>query len=246
MRYFSNLKLLIENISNGCPVTLIGHSMGGLVSHHFLVNKVDQKWKDKYIKHYVTLASVWGGATSVLRAIMSGTQDQIFRFAKPVMLRQDQRSFPSFYWLLPKMNDKIWSKTQVIVTTPTKNYTIFDIHELVKDLNYEDGIEKYSGVMKVSSQDLAPPNVPTHCMYGSDVDTELSFNYGNGDFPDNQPAISKSKGDGTVNIQSLEACRVWAEQQSNEVHLYPLNQTDHMEIVRKSFVMDIIKKLVFN
>ena len=244
--YFANLKLLIENTSsqfNDCPVTMVAHSMGGVVSHHFLINTVTQQWKDKYIHQYITLGAVWGGAIKTLKTLISGDQDHIFKFAKALMLREDERSFPSGYWLLPKGMDTIWKKTQTLVTTPTKQYTAFDLSELVKDLNFEYGLDRYNGVMKSSVQGLPPPNVTTYCLYGSDIDTEESYVYGGG-YPDENPVINYGKGDGTVSLQSLEACRLWAGEQLYNVQWHPLNKTDHVGIVRTDRVLEFIKKLV--
>ena len=145
----------------------------------------------------------------MLKGIVSGDQDGIFELSKTMMLREDERSFPSGYWLIPVGIDPVWSNSQAIVTTPTKQYTAHDIPELISDLNYEGGMERYRGVINSSVQGLPPPNVPVHCFYGSEVDTEESYSY-SGDFPNVQPSIRKGKGDGTVNLQSLEACRLWA------------------------------------
>lgn len=225
---------------------MVAHSMGGLVSHHFLINTVTQQWKDKYIYQYITLGAVWGGATKTLKALMSGDRDHVFKMSKPLVLREDERSFPSGYWLIPRPIDTIWERTQTIVTTPTKQYTAFDLYELIKDLNYEYGLDRYNGVMKSSIQGLPPPNVTTYCLYGSDLDTEQSYVYGNGEFPDNQPVITNGKGDGTVNLQSLEACRLWAGQQSHNVQWHPLNNTDHIGIVRTNHILKFIKNLVIH
>ena len=245
--YFANLKSLIENTSsqfNGCPVTMVAHSMGGLVSHHFLVNTVSQAWKDKYIHQYITLGAVWGGATRPLKALISGDQDNIFDLSSPLVLREDERSFPSGYWILPKPIGAIWNRSEVIVTTPNRTYTVFDVKDLLNDLKYDNAVAMYNAVMRSSIQGLPPPNVTTYCLYGSDIDTEKAFNYG--DFPDGKPAVRHGKGDGTVNIESLEACQSWAGQQSYKVHVHPLNATDHMGIVRKEDVWQFIEKLVVN
>lgn len=245
--YFSNLKLLIENTSrqfNNCSVTLVAHSMGGLVSHHFLVKSVTQQWKDTYIYQYITLGAVWGGASKPLKAVISGDDDHIFKLTNPIVLREDERSFAGVYWLLP--SPKIWDQDRIIVTTPTRNYTAHTIMELLKELNYDNGLKLFDKVTGSSLQDLPPPNVTMYCLYGvlSSNTTELLYRYEEGNFPDNQPTVIKGEGDGTVNRHSLEACQIWAKQQPYKFH-HEFYRTDHVGIVRNDSVLEFIKKLVF-
>ncbi len=59
--YFNRVKGLIEDMYDvkQRKVSLVGHSMGGLVSHYFLTSYsgVDKAWKKKYIKAWITLAT---------------------------------------------------------------------------------------------------------------------------------------------------------------------------------------------
>lgn len=218
--------------------------MGGLVSHHFLVKSVTQQWKDTYIHQYITLGAVWGGASKPLKAVISGDDDHIFTLTKPLVLREDERSFAGLYWLLPSPN--IWNKDQIIVTTPTSNYTAHNVAELLQELSYDNGLDLFNRVADSSLQGLPPPNVTVYCLYGilSSNTTELSYRYEKGDFPDHQPSVFKGEGDGTVNRHSLEACQVWAKQQSHKFY-HASYQTDHVGIVRDDSVLEFIKKLVF-
>ena len=53
------------------PVVLLGHSMGNMYIHYILTHK-SQKWKDKYIKSFVSIAGPWGGAIKSIRLQISG------------------------------------------------------------------------------------------------------------------------------------------------------------------------------
>ena len=56
------LKSLNENKNDETKMTLMAHSMGGLVSLHFLtgISEIPQEWKDKYI-------GAWDGGVPALR-----------------------------------------------------------------------------------------------------------------------------------------------------------------------------------
>ena len=43
-------------------VVIVVHSMGAPVTLYFLTEIVDQEWKDKYLKAFVTVSGVWRGA----------------------------------------------------------------------------------------------------------------------------------------------------------------------------------------
>ena len=223
--------------------------MGGLVSHYFLSNYVNQEWKDMHIGLFITLGAVWAGASRPLKALISGDSDGIFKLTKCLSLRTDERSFPSDYWLMPSLLDTVWNRSAPIVTTPDKQYTSNDILELITDLKIFNGELMYTGVINASVQGLPPPNVTTYCIYGIDKQTEESYTYTNEyghQFPDGTPHVSHGLGDGTVNLQSLQACRRWVGQQSYPVHWKELNNSEHMTIMREDRVLEIIKNLVMN
>lgn len=50
---------------------MVAHSMGGLMSLHFL-NMQSQWWKDKYIRSLVALSGVWGGSVKAIKVYAIG------------------------------------------------------------------------------------------------------------------------------------------------------------------------------
>ena len=60
------------------------------------------------------------------------------------------------------------------------------------------------------SKPLAPLNVPVYCLYGTGVPTEDGYYYRTPHFsshaPDAPANVTHGDGDGTVNIESLQAC----------------------------------------
>lgn len=83
-----------ENIMNPIrkrtPIILIAHSMGNPVSLYWLNNLVTQEWKDKYIKSFVSLAGVWGGAAKTVRLMTSGDNIDVI-VVSPIKVRPYQR-----------------------------------------------------------------------------------------------------------------------------------------------------------
>ena len=53
----------MHNSSGGEKVTIVIHSMGGIVSLYFLNEVVTQEWKDQYINAWVTLSRAWSGGS---------------------------------------------------------------------------------------------------------------------------------------------------------------------------------------
>jgi len=72
--FVDNLQQLIVSTyeENGHqPVILLAHSMGNLYLHYLLTHQ-SQKWKDKYIRSFISLAGPWGGAVKSVRLEISG------------------------------------------------------------------------------------------------------------------------------------------------------------------------------
>jgi lysophospholipase-3 len=69
---------------------LIAHSMGNPVSLYWLNNLVTLEWKAKYIRSFVSLAGVWGGAAKTLRVMASGDNIDVF-VVSPIRVRPYQR-----------------------------------------------------------------------------------------------------------------------------------------------------------
>ena len=67
--FYKNFTALIEEtyyMNNCTKVMLVAHSMGNPVTLYWLNNYVNQDWKDKFIRMFVSLSGVWGGAVKTL------------------------------------------------------------------------------------------------------------------------------------------------------------------------------------
>lgn len=72
--FFTDMKTLVEdtyNKNNKTSVTLLVHSMGGLMAMHFL-RLQPQKWKDQYIRRLISLSTPWGGSMKAVKVFAIG------------------------------------------------------------------------------------------------------------------------------------------------------------------------------
>ena len=107
--YFARLKTMTEMMAAqfGRKVVYVVHSMGNPVLTHFLVNEVDQAWKDKHVKIWAAIAPVFMGAPKSLKSLISGENDGIPRvLVGNIQMRSLLRTFPSTYFLVPSVPKK--------------------------------------------------------------------------------------------------------------------------------------------
>lgn len=237
--YFLALQKMIESMymEYGSPVVLIAHSMGNMYTLYFL-NQQTAYWKNKYIKSYVALGAPWGGVAKTLRVLASGDNNRI-PVISSLKIRDQQRSAVSTNWLLPY--NHTWSPDKIFVSTPVANYTIRDFPKFYSDLNFEDG-----WLMRENTEHLVypltPPSVRVHCLYGTGVETPDSFYYDS--FPDKEPKIFYSDGDGTVNLPSALQCQRWQNRQKQEVTLVNLTGAEHIEMLSNPETISYVKQVL--
>ncbi|GAB1598021.1 group XV phospholipase A2-like [Argonauta hians] len=239
--YFTKLKSLIQEtyaINNKTRVTLMGHSMGCPTLLYFL-NSQTKAWKDKYIKSFITISGVWGGAAKTLRVMASGDNLGIFILEKNVA-RIYQRTATSTAWLMPY--NTFWKGDEILVSRPGRNYTVNDYQQFFQDLNYTTGYEMRKDTENLL-KGLPPPGVEVHCIHGINVPTPAKFVYDKG-FPDFEPKTIYGPGDGTVNLASLYGCLRWSKQQKQPVYHYTLPNAEHLAILKNVQLIDLISKIM--
>lgn len=240
--YFLALQKMIEEMAEkaGGPVVLIAHSMGNMYTLYFL-NQQPQAWKDRYIKAFISLGSPWAGVAKTLRVLISGDNNHI-PVISPLKIRSQQRSAVSTSWLLPYAHS--WANDQVLVQTPTTNYTVLDYQRLYKDIDFEDGWMMRQDTEPLVA-DLRPPGVAVHCLYGSGIPTQASFQYTD-KFPDVEPTVVMSDGDGTVNLHSAMQCGHWVGGQKQPVMLKELDGNEHVDMLLNVTTVAYIKDVLFS
>ncbi|KAE8747732.1 hypothetical protein FOCC_FOCC005555 [Frankliniella occidentalis] len=240
--FFKAFKVLVEetyNMNGKKAVILIAHSMGGPMTLVFLQQQ-SQKWKDQYIRAFVTLSGAWGGSVKALKVFAVG--DDLGSYVlRESILREMQITSPSLSWLLP--SPLFWKESEVLVQTGNKNYTINNLKAFFDDINYPLGWEMRKDV-EPYSLNFSPPGVEVHCLHGFGVDTVDRLVYKSGKFPDGYPTFINGDGDGTVNKRSLEGCLHWASQQKKKIYHQTFPKVDHMGILRDTKVLEYLQQLI--
>lgn len=244
--YFSELKTLIEKTyaaGGDKRVVVIVHSMGAPVTLYFLTDIVDQVWKDKYLKAFVTISGVWRGAANALKAFVSGQNEGII-IDLPIWGRAAQRTYPSTAFLMPPPTDT-WPRDRVLIVTPQRNYTAWDYQSLFDDISFPRGYQMFADFGTLTSA-LTPPNVTTYAFYGHQFPTPEKFVYTEGEFPDTEPEELMGDGDGTVNLVSLEACRRWAREMNYDLTMVKFADVEHVNAIKNAEVIQHVDDVVCN
>ena len=210
------------------------------MSLYFLNEVVTQEWKDKYIKVYIPLSGAFAGASVSLESVVSG--HHLVLFPPPAMNSSRlERSLESLYWLMPRA--EIFGD-QVLVQTPNANYTALAHEQIFTTFaNYPLGRTRYMPTSTINAGYIYP-GVPTHCFYGSEVPTPLTFVYSSND-PTQRPEVVMGTGDGVVNKVSLEVCLRWANSTNStgfQSRAFP--GVDNVNMVRNTEVLNAIGEIV--
>lgn len=242
--YFENVKQLIEStyLDNGnISVIIMTHSMGSPMMLYFL-NHQSQVWKEKYIRCLTTLAGPWGGAVEALKVFAVGDNFGAWLLVNEKKLMGEQRTSPGLAWLMP--NTPFWSRSEVLVETAEKNYTVEDYEQFFNDLDEPNGWLMREDTASLLAG-LPAPGVEVFCLHGSGVDTVEKLVYKAGEFPGSDPSVViKGDGDGTVNTRSLLGCTQWKEKQEKLVHHHVFTGVDHLGILREDPPTDFINTLI--
>lgn len=138
----------------------------------------------------------------------------------------------------------LFSTRQVLVQTPTVNYTVLDHKRLYADIGFQDGWMMREDTEPLVA-DLTPPGVAVHCLYGSGLSTPEAFRYSD-KFPDVDPTVVYGDGDGTVNLLSAKQCGRWAGRQEQPVVLKELPGNEHVNMLLNYTTVAYIKSVLFS
>ena len=211
------------------------------MSLYFLNEVVTQEWKDKYIKVYIPLSGAFAGASEPVEAVVSGLSPLSIYLPQKSLFSKIERSLESLYWLMPRA--EIF-EDQVLVQTQDANYTALAYEPMFTTFaNYPLGWTKYMPTSSINAGYIYP-GVPTHCFYGSDVPTPLTYMYSSND-PTQEPTVVMGSGDGTVNKVSLEVCLRWANGTNStgfQSRTFP--GVIHIDMVKNTEVLNAIGEIV--
>jgi len=228
--YFTNLTKLVQDTyeqNNQTQVVLVTHSMGGPFALYWLHSQ-SADFKAKYIRSMINIAAPWGGAIKALRLMASGDNIDVY-VVSPIRVRPYQRSAPSTAFVMPSQN--FWKKDEVVIVAPTRNYTVYDYQEFFDDIQFSTGYQYWLNSKDLVNE-LRPPEIEIHQIYGTQMPTPGVLLYDQRTFPDLQPVVLPDNGDGTVNIRSLLGFKNWENKQKQLIYALEMPGVEHLVILR--------------
>ncbi|GAB2269583.1 hypothetical protein Dimus_004505 [Dionaea muscipula] len=245
-QYLNDLARLIQRASEsngGKPVIIMSHSLGGLFTLQ-LLHRNSPAWRNKYVKHFISLPSPWGGTVQEMLTFASGYTLGV-PFVNPLLVREEQRNSESNMWLMP--SPKVFGNTKPLVITPNATYTARDIVAFLADIGFPQGVHPYkTRILPLADKQLIKvvPEVPITCIIGSGVKTPETLFYGAKGF-DEQPDIAYGDGDGTVNMVSLLGLETeWANQKIQTLDVIKINGVGHTEILSDKNALEEILRII--
>lgn len=94
----------------------------------------------------------------------------------------------------------------LVTVNDTTQYSILNFDDLFLDIGAEVTYELYQD-LRGEVVSMPNPNVPMYCIYGTNKETEYSYEYGNGLFNLPTNITYENDGDGVVPLVSLEKCQ---------------------------------------
>ena len=173
--------------STGLPVTIISHSMGGLFGLYFLQQQ-SPAWLQTHVRTFIPLNTPWRGAVIQLNTYARSVETEPalvdltcvsgynmgIEMIDPLVIREEQRSYETGVFIMPLSHT--WrDQHQVLLQTPTRNYTVRDMGQFFKDINFSQGMEMMDNI--VDYVNLTHPGVRTVCLYTLGVKTPAKLVY---------------------------------------------------------------------
>eukprot|EP00118_Oscarella_pearsei_P006388 m.28813 g.28813 ORF g.28813 m.28813 type:complete len:433 (+) comp31046_c0_seq1:30-1328(+) len=237
---FELYKAMIESAysqSGNKKVLIVGESMGNAMTNLFFHQFVNQSWKDKYIKAWISMSGIYAGAGLTLYSTVTPTTYALPEVVGKELITTALRTFGGIVWLFP--DPEYWGD-HVFMSTPAGNYTAADVATVLKKANLSASLEMYNALVAPKKLTVTgAPNVTVYCWHGEGVPTRNYFVYDNDSFQ-NDPVIHSVSGDGSVPLESLEVCKTWQGAQSYPVQYKPLTNVTHQGILHEPNVIQSI------
>ncbi len=189
-------------------VSLVGHSMGGMVIKWYVTQILKGQANSK-IDKIVTVATPYRGSLKAVEALLPGARN-FFGLETNKAMRRASRTFPGVYQLLPSWEDAVVNKdTGKGVDIFNQEFWQENLVEKMKEKYgesfFQSMLDEARGFTKIVSEDY-PPNIIDnfYCIYGSGSDTlkQVEVDLENENRFDFQNAAADGEGDGTVHKSS--------------------------------------------
>ena len=240
---------LVENsvLLNGRKAIIISHDLGTTVINYVL-NTLDQAWKDKYIQCSIMFSPVIGGLSKALRTFLSG--DNIPSNDNQISyIRDSALNFTGLQLMLPA--PEVFGPRPLLQFRQV-SYDASKISNLINmassSLNNKDAGLIYDKIVRpFQKKSLEGPRVPVYVLAGINLDTESDYVYNDTliDRPNKNTPYYKSNlpyeteylypslynGNGSVAKFVLDYPKLWASQQTEPVFFKFYERAEHVKIL---------------
>jgi hypothetical protein len=211
--------------NNNRKVMLSSISMGGPFTKIWLENK-SQQWKDTFIAGWISMSGVFGGSTELLQAQIAGDPAYQSMGGFTVLgklitwINLAEFSGATENWggqvvLLPFLTGDATADAKTLVSTPSRNYTVGEMRQVLLDSGRVSGTKVYDDVMQEQMKQ-EHPGVPFWCYIGTHMKTidyltyDDKFYQPDADVNGETSVGNYGNGDATVQADSLDACKYWS------------------------------------
>jgi len=172
-----------------------------------------------------------------IRAIISGMEISFggLLTIDPADVADLVQTFGSVVWMVPT---EALRGTDPVVVSNTTSYNYSQFHQLFADIGADTTEEIYVSLGD-SLDSLPNPNVPVYCLYGTNKQTELWYEYGNGLAYQPTTIHYEQEGDGVVPIQSLKKC-----EEMNPILSREFNLVSHGDLIKDPFFFNQVMEIV--
>jgi len=236
----NNLKQLIEltyqkNMNNS--VYLISHSTGGSMVLYFL-SQQSQIWKDQYVNSWISLSGNIAGEVDNIENLIQG-------FLSPIVSRDVIQTWDFFAWRLPE--PMIYGSERIIIKTSSRNYTSYDMIDLLYDVNAKELSLIYSQASSILGS-LPAPNVNTYCFYGVNISTPVGYISKSDRFENDKLETIHGSGDGEQDDTTNMSCQLWKKTMDRKYKLVLMgfDRISHLELVGSDKVLNEIDQIIFS
>jgi len=249
--YFEKLKSLVMKaykLNGNTKVAMVGYSCGGFLLQHFLTEKVDQDWKDKYIDSAIFLAPSFGGSIGSVTTLWERKTSAI-PYASVDLAGDLVESFPVIYQHFP--NHEIFGDRPLVVTPSGDSFNASNVSEFLISHNRINGdnIKFLDFAKTISRNPPKKPGVPTMIIYNSGISTPSSMIFESS--LSDIPSIQYSPGDGQVEtIGPKWACNNWNADDYHPIYCIEINQSSdsfrHDKLSKNPYVKELLVDAIMN
>jgi lysophospholipase-3 len=236
--FINQLKQLIEYTyiqNENKSVYLVSHSTGGSMVLVFLTQQT-QLWKDQYINSWISLSGNIAGEVDNIENLIQG-------FLSPFIPRDVIQSWDFFAWRIPE--PMIYGSERIIIQTPSKNYTSYDMLQLLYAMNAIDLARIYPQASSILGS-LPAPNVNTYCFYGVNISTPIGYISESDHFDSRKLETIHGWGDGEQDDTTNMSCQLWKETMDRkyELILKGFDRISHLALVGNNQVLEEIDRII--